>query len=113
MEQPETKKYLEDVLQCINEIKLGVRKVKNLQTLKSDFVLKRFIEREFEIIGEALNKCLKLDANIKIREIKRIIGLRNLIIHSYDTVDYIILWQIIKDHLDNLESDVIQELKKY
>jgi uncharacterized protein with HEPN domain len=110
--KPEVKKYLQDVLQCINEIKAGVKKVKSSTSLKSDFVLKRFIEREFEIIGEALNKCIKIDPEIKIREIKRIIGLRNLIIHSYDTVDYIMLWQIIKDHLNNLENDVKQELKK-
>jgi uncharacterized protein with HEPN domain len=69
-------------------------------------VLKRVLEREFEIIGEALNKCQKSDPDIKIREIKRIIGLRNLIIHSYDTVDYFMLWQIIKEHLQHLEDDV-------
>jgi uncharacterized protein with HEPN domain len=104
--KPESKKYLKDVLICIDEIKVVALKINSSETIKNDFILQRVLEREFEIIGEALNKCLKQEPEIKIREIKRIIGLRNLIIHSYGTVDYIMLWQIIKDHLQNLEDDV-------
>ena len=100
------KKYLSDILVCIDEIKIVSLKIKSWEDIKNDFVLKRVLEREFEIIGEALNKCQKSDPDIKIREIKRIIGLRNLIIHSYDTVDYFMLWQIIKEHLQHLEDDV-------
>ncbi len=102
----ELKKYLSDILVCIDEIKIVSLKIKSWEDIKNDFVLKRVLEREFEIIGEALNKCQKSDPDIKIREIKRIIGLRNLIIHSYDTVDYFMLWQIIKEHLQHLEDDV-------
>ena len=108
----DARKYLFDALKCIEEIKSVAKDIKNAEELKANLLWIRFVEREFEIIGEALNKYLKLEEDTKIREIKRIIGLRNLIIHSYDTVDYIMLWQIIKNHLDNLEADIVDELNK-
>jgi uncharacterized protein with HEPN domain len=109
---PDIRKYLLDVLQCIDEIKTVSVDIKSSQDIKDDFRLKRVLEREFEIIGEALNRCLKIEEGINIREIKRIIGLRNLIIHSYGTVDYIMLWQIIKNNLQNLEDDVTAVLNE-
>jgi uncharacterized protein with HEPN domain len=83
----DAQKYLYDVLKCIEEIESVAKDIKNSKELKGNLLWKRFVEREFEIIGEALSKYLKLVSKTEIREIKRIIGLRNLIIHSYDTVD--------------------------
>lgn len=54
------------------------------------------MERNFLIIGEALRKIRDFDTNIVVTDIRRIIGLRNIIVHSYDSVDAFQLWSIIK-----------------
>lgn len=53
------------------------------------------VERELEIIGKAVNRILKIDPDIKITNAKRIIDLRNQVIHGYDKIDDVIIWGII------------------
>ena len=69
-------------------------------------MLRRGIERELEIIGEATNRILKLDESIKIIESRRIVDLRNWVIHGYDKVDDVIIWGIISIHLPKLSIEV-------
>ena len=74
----------------------------------SDYVadrqLRRAVEREFEIIGEALSRLPAADPAIaaSIGELHRIVGFRNRIIHGYDTVDDATVWGIIEGHLPRL-----------
>ncbi len=70
--------------------------------------LRHAVEREFEIIGEALNRLRSVDpatAN-RITELARIVGFRNRIIHGYDTVDDATVWGVIEAHLPNLLAEV-------
>ena len=60
-------------------------------------MLRRAVEREFEIIGEAISNILKIDPDFPIENARRIVDLRNLVIHGYDKVDSAIIWGIIKD----------------
>jgi uncharacterized protein with HEPN domain len=57
--------------------------------------LKRAVEREFEIIGEAVNRILKIDKDFPIENARNIVGLRNQVIHAYDAISdeniYVIL----------------------
>jgi uncharacterized protein with HEPN domain len=69
------------------------------------------VEREFTIIGEAVNRILKIDSTIPISNHRKIVSVRNYIIHGYDSVDYETLWSIIKRHLPVLENEVNQLLK--
>ena len=69
-------------------------------------MLRRAIEREFEIIGEAMNRIDKLDSTIKISGKFQIIGMRNRVIHSYDKVDDEIVWGTIIRHLPLLKAEV-------
>ena len=71
---------------------------------------KRAVERQLEIIGEAVNHMSKIDPNINISGAKHIVGLRNLIIHSYDAVDPEILWGIIQKDVPVLKVE-LQELR--
>ena len=64
------------------------------------------MERELEIIGEATNKLLKIDANILITDARRIVNLRNLVIHAYDDVDTIVIWGILQSDLPELKKQV-------
>ena len=73
-----------------------------------DRQFRRAVEREFEIIGEALGRLARADPATadRITELPRIVGFRNRIIHGYDTVDDATVWGIIGAHLPRLETDV-------
>ncbi len=64
------------------------------------------MQREFEIIGEAISRILKLDADISISSARRIVDLRNWVIHGYDKVDVTIIWGIISKDLPLLKREV-------
>lgn len=71
-------------------------------------MLKRAVERDLEIIGEAVNRILKRDANFEklISNAKAIIGLRNQVIHSYDNISNENIWSIIINHIPRLKKEV-------
>ena len=80
------KKYLLDILEAVESIEEFTKGINFVQYQKNKLV-KRAVEREFEIIGEAMNRLLKFDDEIKISSSKRIIGMRNRVIHGYDKID--------------------------
>ena len=74
-------------------------------------MVRRAVEREFEIIGEALNAMLKADSSIRITSAERIIGMRNRVIHGYDKIDNGLVWGTVKKHLPILKEEVSELLK--
>ena len=105
-------KWLYDVKLAIDEIdSYFIQTTKTFEIYKNDIKLKRAIERNLEIIGEAMNRILKEDPQFQIENAKRIIGLRNQIIHGYDTVSDENIWGILVNHLPKLKGE-IQELIK-
>jgi uncharacterized protein with HEPN domain len=75
-------------------------------------LLRRGVERELEIIGEAINRILKINPDIEIPEARRIIDLRNWVIHGYDKVDDVIIWGIISRDIPKLKKQVERLLEK-
>ncbi len=73
---------------------------------KSNTILKRAIERDLEIIGEAVNRILKQDAEFPLENAQRIVGLRNQIIHAYDSISDENIWAIISKHIPALKIEV-------
>ena len=65
-------------------------------------------ERSFEIIGEALNRSLKVapEQVEAIRNHRQIISFRNILAHCYDTVEDKIVWGIIEGSLPDLLDDL-------
>ncbi len=100
------KQYVFDILQSIRDIKSYISAVKSLQEYENDKLIRRAVERELEIIGEALNRILKVDPKIRIQNARKIISLRNKIIHGYDEVDNVIIYTVAKKHLDILKEDI-------
>lgn len=104
----------EKVLKCLYDIKFAIEEIdsyfvqvnKTFETYKSNILLKRAIERDLEIIGEATNRILKEDPDFEIENAGRIIGLRNQIIHGYDTVSDESIWGILIKHLPKLKEEV-------
>jgi uncharacterized protein with HEPN domain len=100
-------KLLYDVKLAIDEIDSYFKtEAKTFENYKSNFILKRAIERNLEIIGEAMNRLLKENPEFTIENALRIIGLRNQIIHGYDSVSDENIWGIITLHLPKLKSEV-------
>ncbi|WP_247653755.1 DUF86 domain-containing protein [Flavobacterium sp. CS20] len=100
------KKYLYDIKESISSIDDYLGEEKNFEKFRTNKLLKRAVERELEIIGEATNRILNIDDQIKISEARRIVNLRNMVIHAYDSVDDIIIWGILSKDLPRLKKEV-------
>jgi uncharacterized protein with HEPN domain len=104
----------EKVLKCLYDIKLAidevdsyfVHKQKTYKIYIEDIQLRRAIERNLEIIGEAVNRILKEDPSLKIENSRKIIGLINQIIHGYDSISDENIWGIIINYLPKLKSEI-------
>ena len=74
----------------------------------ADRLLRSAIERQFEIIGEALNRAAQLDDTLagQIPELRRIVGMRNRIIHGYDSVDDELLWSAAEKNVPSLAGQL-------
>src|SRR5260221_12228085 len=91
----EIKKYLADILSSIEAIDIHLGGRKDFNDFRNNFTVRRAVERELEIIGEATQRVLKLQPDIRISYARLIIDLRNKVIHAYDVVDDTIIWKII------------------
>lgn len=71
-------------------------------------MLKRAIERNLEIIGEAINRIKQRDEKllVNITKAQSIIGLRNQVIHAYDNISDENIWSILINHLPILKSEI-------
>lgn len=101
-------KWLHDIKVSIFEIEDFLEEHgKTFETYKNNLLLKKAIERNLEIIGEAVNRITREYPEIKIENARGIIGLRNLIIHSYDNITDETIWAIILNHLPKLKKEIL------
>jgi len=110
----ETRKNLIDILQAAEEIQDFVRGM-DFRAYENNAVVRRAVERDFEIIGEALNRIKYTDNELleRISEYHRIIGFRNILIHGYDLVDEAVVWQAVTKHLPILVREVKEMLNSW
>lgn len=99
-------KYLYDIITSINSIYEYLGESRDFNEYQKNKLLRRAVERELEIIGEASNRILKLDSEFPIDNARKIVDLRNWVIHGYDKVDDVIIWGIISNHLPKLKEQV-------
>jgi uncharacterized protein with HEPN domain len=76
--KPEIKKYLYDIHTAIQSIEEFLGNSTTLEIYSDNKMMRRAVEREFEIIGEAMSNALKLDTSLPISEARRIVNLRNI-----------------------------------
>jgi len=108
----EIKTWLYDIMQSMNEIEGYFENRKKIyKEYLDDIKTKRAIERNIEIIGEAVNRIIKKDPDIKIEHAYQIIGTRNRIIHGYDKVSDELIWSIVINHLPKLRRKITQLLQ--
>ena len=108
----EVKKLLYDLDQAIDLIS-DFTDGKRLVDYQRDVLLRSAVERQFEIIGEALNRLKRVDPGLltRISDSGRIIGFRNMLAHGYDIISDEIVWDIVKTRLPELRQE-IDDLKR-
>ncbi len=109
--QLEIKKYLFDINESIDSIEKYLGGKRDFKVYMADKMLRRAVEREFEIIGEAMGRIEKLDSSLEISSKKQIISMRNRVIHGYDKIDNEIIWGTIVRHLPTLKREIENLLK--
>ena len=103
----EVRKYLSDIQQAAALVR-RFTDGKGLVAYEEDVLLRSAVERQFEIIGEAMNKLAGVDEEMarRISNFQRIIAFRNILIHGYADVDDRLVWSIVETYLSQLTSKV-------
>ena len=101
------KAWLYDILNAIVEIESFFNnEPKEFAKYQNDLRTKRAVERNIEIIGEALSRILKRDQTITITNSRKIVDTRNRIIHGYDSVSDEVIWGIMIRHFPVLQTEI-------
>lgn len=101
------RKYLSDILSSILEIESFLEdRPKLYATFCKDTLLRRGIERNIEIMGEAMNQVLKINPDVAITAARKVVDTRNFVIHAYDSLKPDIIWGIVINHLPLLKREV-------
>ncbi|MEJ5311799.1 MAG: HepT-like ribonuclease domain-containing protein [Anaerolineae bacterium] len=103
------KKLLYDIEQAVAlivEFTAGIE----FEDYATSTLLRSAVERQFEIIGEALNRLKRIDEETieRITDHQRIIGFRNILAHGYDVVSNELVWDIVKNRLALLQQEIEQ-----
>lgn len=107
--QPKLLKFILDIESVTKEIEtIKSMTNNNFHKFNGNIILQRAIERDLEIIGEALKEIMKLYPSIKISSTKNIIGLRNIISHAYDSIEPEMIWGIIQNNIPELAIEIIR-----
>ena len=104
--------YLTNIERSINEIFDFLPEKRDFLEFQKDLKTRKAVERNIEIIGEAMSRILKIDPQFPIDASRRIVDTRNRIIHGYDSVSEDVLWLIIVNYLPNLEKQVKELIEK-
>ena len=106
--------YLTDILNSIEKIQGYMQNI-SYEEFKKNSLLTDAIVRNLEIIGEAVKQIpLEIKKENPSLEWKKIAGFRDILIHSYFTIDLEIVWDIVKNKLPALREAVevmLQEKK--
>lgn len=105
------KACLVDIEQAIKEIYEFLPAKREFSEFQKDIKTRKAVERNIELIGEAMDRILKTDPLFPISDSRKIVDTRNRIIHGYDSVSEDIIWLIINRYLPILEKEVKELLK--
>jgi uncharacterized protein with HEPN domain len=107
------KVWLYDMLNAIMEIEsFFADRPKEFANYQADLRTKRAVERNIEIIGEAMSRILKKDETITITNARKLVDARNRIIHGYDSVSDDVIWGIVIKHIPVLQTEIEKLLEE-
>ena len=109
----EIKTWLFDIKYAITEIDGFFDEGKKIfENFQQDIKTKRAVERNLEIIGEAVKRILDKNSDIELTNARKIVDARNRIIHGYDTISDDVVWGIVIRHLPKLKIEVEELMNK-
>jgi uncharacterized protein with HEPN domain len=105
--QREAKKYLWDIQKAaglISQFTAG----RTFDEYMSDVMFRSAVERQFEIIGEAMTRLAKRDPDVaaRITDFRGVIAFRNILIHGYATINHRLVWGVVETELAVLQREV-------
>ena len=100
----EIRKWLDDITGAIQHIDIPLGGKRDFVAYQVNITVRRAVERELEIIGEATNRILKVDNTLATSSAQRIVDLRNRVIHACDAVDEVIVWSVVVKNLPLLKQ---------
>ena len=105
--RPEAKKYLFDMARAA-ELVMQFVATKRFEDYEQDPMLRAAVEREFEIIGEAMSKLAQATPDVasRISDFRRIIAFRNMLIHGYADLDDRLVWDMAGPKLEVLRREI-------
>lgn len=108
----EVLKYLYDVRLASERI-LSFIEGKTLQDYDTDVMLRSAVERQFEIIGEAINQMLRIqpDMEPRLTQARQIVAFRNTLIHHYFAISNATVWEVAEQRLPKLHTEVTELLE--
>lgn len=111
--RPEIPKLLEDIRDSCEFI-LSSASSLTLAEFSKNRTIRQAVERNFEIIGEALNRIKRFDPAVieAFGDISRIIAFRNILAHGYDVIDNEVVWLVVKNNVPRLLETVKHLLKQ-
>ena len=102
-----------NILACLKDIEQSITEIYEFLPAKRDFIefqkdkkTRKAVERNIEIIGEAMDRILKISPDFPLSDSRKIVDTRNRIIHGYDSVSADIIWLIVNKQLPVLEKQV-------
>lgn len=104
--QPDIRIWLKDIELSIKEIHDFLSSTDTYSDFQNDLKTQKAVERNIEIIGEAMKRIREVEPDIRISDSRKIADTRNRIIHGYDSVSADIIWLIIKRDLPVLEEEI-------
>jgi uncharacterized protein with HEPN domain len=86
------------------EVIVTITAGKSFSDFEGDIVLRSAVERQFEIVGEALAQLARLEPAMaaKVPDLREIVAFRNVLIHGYAVIDPARVWRVVEDNLPEL-----------
>jgi uncharacterized protein with HEPN domain len=110
--QRDSRCYLWDALKAAEAVQTFLRG-KTYEAFIDDELVRSAVERQLQIIGEALSQLSRVDPQIagNVAELPRIIAFRNILVHGYAVIDYDTVWRLIEDKLPELQTNLTMLLR--
>jgi uncharacterized protein with HEPN domain len=101
--RPDVPKWLDDIRDSAAYI-LAATQDESVESYEANRTLRQAVERNFEIIGEAVNRIRRSERDVaeRLGDLRQIIAFRNVLIHGYDYIDVEIVWRVIQARLPEL-----------
>ncbi len=104
----------EEILVWLHDIRVAILEIegfyasssKSFQEFNTNVMLRKAVERNFILVGEAVNRVLEKDQNFPISNARKIVGFRNRIAHEYDKLDNETIYNITIIYLPKLLEEV-------